>query len=45
MNIKTLTTALLMALMLGGCASQGSSDMHYPMGSDDYTDAMEPWWH
>ena len=25
MNIQTLAIALLMALMLGGCASQGSS--------------------
>lgn len=45
MNIKTSTIALLVALMLSGCASQGSSDMYDPMGSDDYTDSMQPWWH
>ncbi|UYG09432.1 hypothetical protein [Halomonas sp. M4R1S46] len=44
MNIKPLAIALLMALMLGGCASQGSSDMYTPMGNDGYTDAVDPWW-
>lgn len=45
MNIQTLAIALLMALMLGGCASQGSSSMGNQMGSDGYSDSMDPWWH